>query len=69
MNLLRVVIVVLKSGINKAAWGNNGLFLDRDKALKELLPTVKMMCFKITQAGQPIHPLSQRSNSVLIEYK
>ena len=38
-----------------AAWGNHGLHLNRGVAVTQILGVLK--CFRITNAGQPEHPL------------
>lgn len=51
-----------------AAWGNHGSFLGRDQEIIFALKDIQMMCFKITNQGQPAHPLYQSANSELIEF-
>ncbi|HEX7157012.1 MAG TPA: DUF1643 domain-containing protein [Burkholderiaceae bacterium] len=38
-----------------AAWGNDGSWLDRDRAVRRLLPELHALAF--TKSGQPRHPL------------
>lgn len=48
------------------AWGDNGKFKERYKALNCL---GKLYCLKINKSGQPAHPLYQPKNAQLIEYR
>lgn len=51
-----------------AAWGNHGTFLGRGLEVAQALK-VSMHCFGYTKAGQPLHPLYQRSDAELQCYK
>lgn len=45
-----------RAGLAIAAWGVNGKFMDRDKAVAEMLPDLH--CFRLTTStGMPEHPL------------
>lgn len=45
-----------QAGLVVAAWGVNGKFLERDKAVASLLPN--LYCFRLTDStGMPEHPL------------
>ena len=53
-----------------AAWGNHGSHRGRYKeALTAIDEHVDLKCFKVTKAGQPIHPLYQRRDAKLIDYR
>jgi hypothetical protein len=41
------------------AWGNHGLWLDRQKQVLELIPQ-EIYCLGVTKAGAPRHPLYPR---------
>lgn len=43
------------AGVVVAAWGNTGVFLGRDRAVRALLPGLS--CLRLTGQGQPWHPL------------
>ncbi|MBI5422211.1 DUF1643 domain-containing protein [Candidatus Peregrinibacteria bacterium] len=47
--------IAREAGIVVAAWGNHGLFLDRSKAVLELIPHPH--CLKLNKNGEPCHPL------------
>jgi len=44
-----------KAGIVVAAWGNDGSFMGRAEHVLRLLG--KVSCLRVTQLGQPEHPL------------
>lgn len=54
------------AGIIIAAWGNNGIFLDRSKNVLEFIKNVQ--CLKINNSGEPSHPLYIPANTVPIPY-
>ena len=43
-----------------AAWGNDGLYLNRSDKIKELVPNLH--CLKINSCGEPAHPLYLKAN-------
>jgi len=43
------------AGIVVAAWGNDGVFMGRDKQIKAMLPDLHYL--KLNKTGQPAHPL------------
>ena len=49
--------IASKAHVVIAAWGNDGVYLDRAKAVIKLLPSDKLHCLKLTGTGQPNHPL------------
>ena len=51
-----------------AAWGNNGMFLDRDKEVMKMI-TRKTYCLGLTKYNQPKHPLYIQKKQSLIEFK
>lgn len=53
------------------AWGNHGLLFGRGIFLREAIRLEGKfpLAFKITQKGQPIHPLYQKANADLIAWK
>ena len=53
-------------GLTIAAWGNHGTHLDGDKRVLQFLTGLK--CFKITNEGQPQHPLYVPYSTALIDY-
>lgn len=50
-----------------AAWGNHGLFMGRSQEFRKWFGS--MMCFRITKAGQPEHPLYMPNSIKLIAYE
>lgn len=38
-----------------AAWGNDGVFLNRASAVRKMIP--ELHCLKINASGEPAHPL------------
>lgn len=60
-----------ESGLILAAWGAHGGFLGRDKAVLELLTTVRgspPLCLGTTAKGFPRHPLYLKSDTDPIPY-
>ena len=49
-----------KSNIIIAAWGNDGIHLNRSKTIENKIPNLK--CIKKNKSGQPAHPLYLKSN-------
>ena len=49
-----------KSNIIIAAWGNDGIHLNRSKTIEDKIPNLK--CIKKNKSGQPAHPLYLKSN-------
>ncbi len=45
-----------------AAWGNDGVYLDRSSKVRGLLPG--MRCLNLNRSGEPAHPLYQRADRV-----
>ncbi len=43
-----------------AAWGNDGAFLERSVAVRQILPNLHAL--KINQSGEPAHPLYLRAD-------
>jgi hypothetical protein len=41
------------------AWGNHGVYQQRDQAVLALLAPASLFCLGITRAGNPVHPLYQ----------
>ena len=54
-----LVRLASESGLLIAAWGNDGLYLDRASQVRRLLP--KMHCLAINKTGEPAHPLYQKA--------
>lgn len=53
-----------------AAWGAHGTFMDRDKAVMELLrSSVPMKCLGTTKSGCPKHPLYLAKKTPLEDYR
>lgn len=50
------------------AWGNWGWVRDRSRAVRQLLQPFECWCFKVTQSGEPNHPLYMPKTSPLIRY-
>lgn len=46
-----------EAGVIVAAWGNDGFYMNRSKKIMEMIPN--LMCLKINQTGEPVHPLYQ----------
>lgn len=51
------------------AWGNHGVHKKRSDSVVGLLKGIELKCFKITKAGQPIHPLYQRADALPVPYR
>ena len=49
-------------------WGANGIFLDRDAAVKRLLRNYDLKCLGRTKNGQPRHPLYIAAKTELESY-
>jgi len=54
--------------INVCAWGVHGAYLERGRAVAELLRPFNPKCFGLTQAGHPKHPLYLKSTTELVAY-
>lgn len=52
--------LVGQSSLIIAAWGNDGLFLDRSAQVRKFLP--ELHCLKLNKSGEPAHPLYQKAN-------
>lgn len=50
-------------------WGNEGEILGRGEAVRALLSGFRLWCFKRNQNGTPCHPLYQRDDAELVEYR
>jgi hypothetical protein len=50
------------AGLVVAAWGNDGVFLDRAAEVTAMLPALH--CLKMNRSGQPAHPLYQPASRV-----
>ena len=50
------------AGLIVAAWGNDGSFMGRSKAVMEMIPNLS--CLKINRTGEPAHPLYQPGTAV-----
>lgn len=46
-----------------AAWGNDGVYLNRCEEVKALLP--ELWCLKLNSSGQPAHPLYQPKTAIM----
>ena len=46
---------VAQSDLVVACWGNNGMYMDRENIIKELIPN--LYCLKKNKNGTPHHPL------------
>ena len=55
------------SSLAIAAWGNRGGLLDRDYAVRQIMPYLK--CLAINKTGQPKHPLYVRGDIALSDLK
>ena len=56
-----------KSDIVVAAWGNNGVYLNRSKVVSSRIKSFS--CLKINKTGEPAHPLYQSSNAKPISFR
>ena len=54
------------AGIIIAAWGNNGKFLGRSKAVLCFIKNVQ--CLKVNNSGEPSHPLYIPADTIPISY-
>lgn len=68
-NNQQIKIQCAQADLIVAAWGNRGVYLQRDEAVRKLLKDIPLKCFKITSKGQPAHPLYQAKNTRLINYE
>ena len=50
-----------EAGLVVAAWGNDGVFLQRSAAVRSLLS--RLHCLKVNASGEPAHPLYQRADT------
>ncbi len=50
-----------------AAWGNDGVFLERSAIVSNLI--APLFCLEVNQTGEPKHPLYVSSDTTLKEYK
>jgi len=53
------------NGIVVCAWGEDGKFIGRDRAVFEILKPHNPMAIKINQSGAPAHPLYLKKDAVL----
>ena len=62
-----ILEVSRRANLVVCAWGNHGGFLNRGKAVLNMLQNagIKPHCIKISGTGQPVHPLYQKINSEL----
>ena len=51
------------AGITVVAWGDGGIYKGRNKEVLELIK--EPMCIKITQKGQPYHPLGKYGDKII----
>ena len=51
---------VTQSDLVVACWGNNGMYMDRENIIKELIPN--LYCLKKNKNGTPHHPLRLSKN-------
>lgn len=54
------------AGVVVAAWGINGTHMERDKAVRDLVPNLH--CLRTTQAGHPGHPLYLPGNLIPVQF-
>ncbi len=61
----------LNSSTVVAAWGNHGSFLDRSEEVVSMLKSkgTRLMCLKVSKAGNPVHPLYLPGDCRMIEFK
>ncbi|MCK7458888.1 DUF1643 domain-containing protein [Idiomarina aminovorans] len=57
-----LVDIAKTAGAVVAAWGNDGSYLGRSSAVKELIPN--LCALKINRAGEPAHPLYLKGSLV-----
>ncbi len=58
--------VISESDLVIAAWGNRGTFMDRANELHSRIDN--MYCLKLTERGQPMHPLYVKADIIPIAY-
>ncbi len=56
-----IVETAARAGIVVAAWGNNGIYRDRNLDVKRLIPG-PIHCLGLTNRNQPVHPLYQKGD-------
>jgi hypothetical protein len=57
LNNASLLRLVGESTLVVAAWGNHGVYIERDAAVRALLDGVPLHYLRLTKAGQPEHPL------------
>ena len=55
-----IKIISKKAAIVIAAWGNEGVYLNRARVIEKSISNLK--CIKINKSGEPSHPLYLKSN-------
>jgi hypothetical protein len=63
-----IAMAARASGCVVCAWGVHGEKRDRSKAVRELLRDVPLYALKITNGGEPMHPLYVISKQTPIQY-
>ncbi|ACA87234.1 DUF1643 domain-containing protein [Shewanella woodyi] len=48
------------AGVIVAAWGNDGVFMERSSKVRTMLPTISAL--KVNKSGEPAHPLYLKSS-------
>jgi len=60
--------ICISADLLVAAWGAHGSFADQANRMSDIWARKPMHCFGLTQSGQPLHPLYQRSDAQLRSY-
>ena len=70
-NIKHIRKTALNSNLVVCAWGIDGVLEGRDRFVNGVLARagVKTMCFGLTAAGDPLHPLYLAKNRALIPYR
>lgn len=67
----RLLEVAASADLIVCCWGRHGLHAGRHDRMKELLKphAARLRCFKLNADGTPVHPLYQRADAPLINFK
>ena len=61
-----LILLAQKAGVIIAAWGNDGVFLNRSEEIRSLIPEINVL--KFNKSGEPAHPLYLKSTLTPIEW-
>lgn len=61
-----LILLAKNAGVIVGAWGNDGMFLNRSKHVRALIPELNVL--KVNKSGEPAHPLYLKSTLTPIEW-